>query len=678
MEKYVSSTLKKSLLCWFLILQGLYLQAQTIDMDGVHAEEFFRWGVEAFHSGYFDKAIKSFESALSIKPDNTQARKWLGRAFYKSGRIEQALYEWEHITSMGMADSLLDSWIQFINFRRSLAPELLEEDRYVAVGELSAAVSYPFKRPTAVATRKDGSFYLVSWEGNELLKFDANGTLKDVLGGGIEGFNHPYDLLEIDGFLYVSEFHGNRIAKCNLKGEKISTFGTRGTGAGEFLGPQYLSSDGKGYLYVTDIGNRCFHKYDLDGNYIFTVGGKTGLFPGFALPTGIAVREEQVFVADRWHRKIFVFDNSGNYIRSLGEAQLEAPEGILFKDNRRLLIADNSRIVELDVDNETTKIIAELSPALNRIVDLGIDANENLMAVDHRANKLITYSKISTLYTGYFPQVERIDSRNFPEVFTEISVTGRDGSPIVGLSRNNFIISEAGIPVGDLELIHFRENLFPVNIIILVEKSLFAKDKLNDIQKAIEEIYNLSENRFQIKIVSAGVNPVVETDFGDSKLQQVEASEMGIYSNLWRFDEGVKKAGAELLTEKAKRIIIYLSSGNLGFHPYENHSLIELAQYLRNNAVGFYTVYLDYRKTHPDIEYLCSETGGSSNFLYHPEGVRVVCDQITERITPLYFLKYTSHSETDFGKKYIELQVTVPFQYKSGQDESGYYPPLRF
>ena len=649
--------------------------AQPIDMDQLEADEQFRWGVEAFHSGFYDKAILSFETALSFKADSALTRTWLGRAFYQSGRTPQALNEWETIERQGEASALLSSWINLVRYRRSLAPELAEPERYVVAQQIAASESMPFHRPTAVETRGDGSFLLASWATNQIIHYDANGRAQNVLGGGLEGFNHPYDVLAAEDALFISEFHGNRIAKCDLSGEKTLTFGEKGSGRGDLLGPQYLALDDRGYLYVTDIGNRRLSKFDLEGNFILSVDSGTENFGGFSMPTGVAVRGDQVFVADRWLKRVYTFDASGNFLKVLGEGQLEAPEGISFRDSSHLIVADGGRIVELDIENETARVIARHAGGL---VDVAFDANGNLLSVDHDGDLVLIHAEVSSLYTGFFPQIRRIDSENFPEVTVDVSVTTRDGRPVVGMDLRNFQLSEFGRPVQDAEIIGRTPVQSATDAVVLLERSPETLRRISDVAKAVDDLYLSADVQMRFKLVSCAEDAVTETAFGATRLQVAEIVKKGVHTGAWRFDQGVLKSVSELMPSRARRVVLFLSSGALGQAAYGEYSVMELADYLRSNSVVFFTIYVEPGRRNPDLEYLSEQTGGSSHFIYQPGGVKTVTDEIRELVSPLYFLKYVSPSDSNFGRRYIDLQMTTSFQSRTGKDASGYYAPLVF
>jgi DNA-binding beta-propeller fold protein YncE len=327
-------------MCFLLLLLHMLsmramLPAQSIDMSAVKAGEHFRWGVRAFHNGFLADALLSFEKSLSARPDDARTRIWLGDTLYRSGFEDAALREYQYLLESKRGDTLLRSKAELISYRRGIGRELEQSSTYVVAHEINANQEnfYPLRRPVSVRIGDDGIVYLVAFGSGEIVVLDINDRVRAVIGGGIKGFDRPFDILNDHGRnLFVSEYGRNQIVKCTPDGTRVLEFGSRGSGPGELLGPQFLAQDERGYLYVTDWGNARVNKYDRDGKFILSFGGRrsSARLNG---PTGIAVRDSLVYVADRSEGRIAVFDPSGNFLTFLGEGVLTAPEGIAFRDS---------------------------------------------------------------------------------------------------------------------------------------------------------------------------------------------------------------------------------------------------------------------------------------------------------------------------------------------------------
>jgi DNA-binding beta-propeller fold protein YncE len=82
-------------------------------------------------------------------------------------------------------------------------------------------------------------------------------------------------------------------------------------------------------LLVSDTGAFAVRVYDLEGNYLSTIG-QQGVAPGlFARPKGIAVdREGQVYVADAATQVVQVFNLEGKLLMFFGQPE-NSPQGDL-------------------------------------------------------------------------------------------------------------------------------------------------------------------------------------------------------------------------------------------------------------------------------------------------------------------------------------------------------------
>lgn len=88
-------------------------------------------------------------------------------------------------------------------------------------------------------------------------------------------FNQPTDVAwDSKGNSYFSDGYINsRVAKVNAKGEWIASWGSLGSGPGQFDTPHGLAVSPADEIYVADRGNRRIQVLDTEGNYLreFTV-----------------------------------------------------------------------------------------------------------------------------------------------------------------------------------------------------------------------------------------------------------------------------------------------------------------------------------------------------------------------------------------------------------------------
>ncbi len=651
-------------------------------MDAVSAAEELRWGVVAFHRGHYNNAILSFEKSLSYKPENPLVRVWLGRAYYKSGLEETALSIWGEVAASGEGSPLLDFIIETIEARRGIDRELQVLDQFVELYSVAGRrAQYDlFLRPTSVNPFGIGGFIVCAYGSNEVLAFNANGARTRTIQGSFEGLDHPFDLVTApNGYLYITEFNGDRITRCRPDGTDIFTFGERGLGPGQLLGPQYIDVDTYGYLYVSDLGNRRISKFDEDGEFVHAFGGGTDGYEGLLSPSGVTIRGETLVVADQIRGDLSVFDLNGNFLGVMAGGLLSAPEGIVTLHDDTLLIADSSRVVTYDPETERLTVLADFSGTNSRVTKAAVDLNGNILVSDLEGQRIIMLAPRTSMYTGFFVRIDRVISDEFPLVTVDVSVQDRYGEPYVGLSGNNFFVTENRGSVEQPEFLFTGDTAEGSDIALLIERSDETEALQDELQYAAEEVYRAHAGRGSIFVVTAGTEAVVETGKTPALGTVRNAvTETGAYGPQWRFDLGLRMATTELLQNREFPSIVMLSSGEMPADAFSTYRLVELAQYLRNNGIGFYCVYLQDGVMTPEYEYLCEETGGRSYYLYRPEGIAGIVRDIRSRKMGTYVLQYTSRQDSDFGNAYLPVEVEVFLFNKSGRDESGYYAPLDF
>ena len=79
-----------------------------------------------------------------------------------------------------------------------------------------------------------------------------------------------------------------------------------------------------------------------------------------------------------------------------------------------------------------------------------------------------------------------------------------------------------------------------------------------------------------------------------------------------------------------------------------------------------------------ELEYLADASGGQTGYAYGADGVASMVARIRSRPSGRYLLRYQSVHPTDFGRRYIPVEVEVYLLERSGRDEAGFFGPLEF
>jgi sugar lactone lactonase YvrE/predicted metal-dependent phosphoesterase TrpH len=197
---------------------------------------------------------------------------------------------------------------------------------------------------TDVAMDPDGHLWVVDQCAGHVIEFDVNGNVLQELGQAWsrgathDRFQLPMGVaVDSDGNVFVSDGanpwnsnEGNhRIQVYDADGNYLNTIGTTGVAGAsnqQFLGPRYIFIDAAGLLYVADSGNhrvQIFNVTDpLSPTYVATLGatGESGWDQNhFNYPSGVAVTDSAIYVADTQNNRVQVYDrNSRDYLATVG------------------------------------------------------------------------------------------------------------------------------------------------------------------------------------------------------------------------------------------------------------------------------------------------------------------------------------------------------------------------
>ena len=206
--------------------------------------------------------------------------------------------------------------------------------------------------PVAVASRLDGSVFVADSFLKKIFLLDREGGfLRIVVEDGLE---RPAALAydETADRLYVADSAGQRIVVYAADGKRLTSWGKRGYGDGEFNYPSYLALDRSGALLVTDALNYRIQAFDRNGKFLWKMGRQGDGSGDFAAPKGVAVDNEgHIYVVDALFDAVQIFEQDGGLLLSFGArgiapGEFWLPAGACINKQDRIYVADsyNQRI----------------------------------------------------------------------------------------------------------------------------------------------------------------------------------------------------------------------------------------------------------------------------------------------------------------------------------------------
>jgi len=448
-------------------------------------------------------------------------------------------------------------------------------------------------------------------------------------------------------------------------------------------------------VYVSDVGFSRIVKYSRDGTRVLAFGTPTAVFNGLRMPTGVAVLEDRVFVADSALKAIFTFDSFGNYISRIETSSLVKPEGLSVSRAGKLLVADGTRVLLLDPETAAMTELYRSERKKARIVSAAFDANGELLVADFDASELVYLSDPASRFSGLSVEIGRIYSDGFPEIQMDVRVKDRYGQPITGLGFTNFYISE-GIVIkerrveGDIPVDYLASSIKPasemvyggaldesstIDLAFLLEGSPELVVRRLEARNAVSSIYSSLGSEASVRLITAGkvAHPPSLGTLGaiSDAILKVDPSES------WRFDLGLRLAAGSLFDLSGRRAIVYVGTGSVNERFLDGASLSELSAILEANDISLYAVILGSGVPSEALSYLVQKSNGAVFRADRPEGLSIIEKSIRASQTGHYRLSYLSTADDGFGRAYLPFSVEVYLRDRSGKDESGFFAPLR-
>lgn len=659
---------------------GLYSGNVRTAEEGFAAQE-FRRGVQSYYRGTFNDAVMQFEKALGYMPNDSLILEWLGKSYYHSGMEGTAVKSWSKAVQNGYGGLLLKNKIEIVQDRRTGAFRSDFNARYTEAGAFSGSYGegMVFSGPVSVLPENDGTVWVLAYGSNELVKLNINGTVVSRVTGPMNGFDRPMDLIRLeDGTMLVTESAGNRLCVLDKKGKFIKYIGKKGRAVGNLVGPQYAAQDSRQNIYVSDYGNRRIAVFDRDGKGLFCFGAARDDFAGLKGPTGIAVAGENVYVADNIFGGIYEFDLAGNFQRILvPEKTFQHPESIRVW-NEYLVVCDSNRVFSVDSGSGSVfeNISAGNAPA--RLTCAVPDVNGNVVVSDVISNEVYVMSKMQELVGGLFVQIEKVNASKFPEVFVDVRVENRYRSAVVGLGENNFYITEQKRPVNKLKYLGSSSYSQVSDITLLIDRSQRSSEFGEQINAAVREIAASMKNRGTLNIVSASKIPALEYSGKPSGALKFDVAALkNPVSDEIPLDLALRLAANDLVNAEHKRAVVIISAGKVSLNAFEKYSLSETAAFLNNNHISVASVLLTQNACDEELDYIVSNTPGKEYYIFRPEGLSGIVGDLVDIPSGLYTFSYTSVLSTNFGEKYLPVEVEAYLLNRSGRDECGYFAPLQ-
>ncbi|MBI3640038.1 MAG: hypothetical protein HY223_06960 [Thaumarchaeota archaeon] len=271
---------------------------------------------------------------------------------------------------------------------------------------LGSSDNVNFKNPRAIAIDSIDNIYVVDSGNSQIKKFDSTGKLLlswGSFGSGNGQFRNPSGILVDQKYVYIADTGHARIQKFDKNGNFVLTWGIYGEVPGMFHTPVALAEDRNGDIFVLDSGTNKIQIFDLNGKYegelhpVLTNGGN------FTATNSIVFDSQNNFyVVTSDTNRILKYNNNKDFINYFGstgteEGRFNNPNSIAMDSNGYIYVADtnNYRIQKFDSDGTFLVSWGSFGTSPGQFanpVGLAIDSKNNVYVIDKTNNNIQKFS----------------------------------------------------------------------------------------------------------------------------------------------------------------------------------------------------------------------------------------------------------------------------------------------
>jgi sugar lactone lactonase YvrE len=244
--------------------------------------------------------------------------------------------------------------------------EFSHEGKLIKVVQPAGGKSGHMENPSGINIDPEGNLWVVDWAANRVIEFNGEGSFVREFGSKGAGevqFEHP-DAISVDanGCVWIGDEGNDRIQVLTEGGGYITKFGSKGSGAEQFdfEYPMGILANGSGEVWITDARNNRMSEWTIPSlklTYSSSFGSKGTGVGQFEGPTGIAVNpiNGNVVVSDEENARVEVFSQKGEYLTEFGKAgsaegEFKSPKGLAIDSKGNVWVTDtgNDRVQEFN------------------------------------------------------------------------------------------------------------------------------------------------------------------------------------------------------------------------------------------------------------------------------------------------------------------------------------------
>ena len=230
----------------------------------------------------------------------------------------------------------------------------------------------------------------------------------------INRVNRPWGVaINQNSQVVVAEFGRNCVSIFSSTGEKIQSFGSGGSGHGQFDQPRGVAIDDDGNILVVDGRNHRIQKFSADGRFITAVGTQGSGQLQFSYPVGIKINPQtkRVYVADNTNHRVQVLQPDLTFFSSFGSqsngpGKLTSPFDVAFDSVNNVYVADysNDRIQVFSENGKFSRQIGRRGTGQGELsgpIMITVDNEDKIYVTDEHNHRVSVFTSDGGYLTSF-------------------------------------------------------------------------------------------------------------------------------------------------------------------------------------------------------------------------------------------------------------------------------------
>src|SRR5262249_22086707 len=131
-----------------------------------------------------------------------------------------------------------------------------------------------FSDPGSIAIDAKGNLWVADTHNHRIQELNEAGEFLKVIEPSGMGEIEPTGIDIAGGNVWITDWAHNRVIELNEAGSLVRSFGTEGTGNGQFKRPGTVTVDSQGTVWVGDQNNERIQGFNQSGEFLTQFGAK--------------------------------------------------------------------------------------------------------------------------------------------------------------------------------------------------------------------------------------------------------------------------------------------------------------------------------------------------------------------------------------------------------------------